>query len=733
MIGEIRYIANLVDTPPPNSRAVNFSEFMVWVVMQKAVQLDIETTVHEQDCEKEIRTIQFGSCTQERIQWFFQWSELSADEKNFISNICSNQDIEKLIHRAAFEYVILRFHGIRLEFVYDTMLAEKVLRGGLEIENYALADISWKYLRIIMDKSLQTSFADNIITADKMIYAITDVAYLDIIRKVQIETGGQEKLLNVIGLENEAVLAFSEISYNGMILDQNKWRENLQAAYPVVAAAKSKIDAWLHHPDLNAAALRLGYISKEDRSQINYNSPPQKTELVQMIFPDLVGTSQNVLKAYIRDHTFEPEKLNILLSIRDKNYQPLNDWLITNHREELIKREYLVPAGEATINWNSRDQALPILKVVEPKLKDLSAESTGRCSHPAVKDRTTYCESLKLITTYGESFIQEYVDTDGRVRTNFNQVVSTGRVSSSDPNMQNIIVTEEVGTRYRNAFVCEPGCSFVDSDYSSQEIVIIAHMSKAPAWIEAIRKKQDIHSVCAELVYKDKWLKGTEDGCAYYKMAINVEGVLEQAKQKCECKKHKQLRYDVKTINFMLAYGGGKFKLASELEISVPQAEALIEEYYATFPMIKRTLALCGDFGLKNGYILTLAPFNRKRWFPLWREYKDYVDIHQKGIKFISPLGEIERASMNHPVQGTAADMVKVAMVTIRSFIRDNNLWETVKLVAQVHDQITTTCVDEKCEWWKVEMDRLMCEAGELIIPSGILKADTNITPTWTK
>ena len=721
MIGKIKYIA---DFESARYERGTFADFLHWLTRQKSYQLDIETNVTDWWNEFKIISMQFGSCTGERVQWFLQWSELTEIQKKIIRSHLEDGKTNKLIHNAAFEYIVCRFHGIIIENVYDTMLAEKVLQGGLENADYALADISWKYLRIMMSKALQMSFGDNVMTDDKILYAVTDVAYLDVIRSTQLMEAITKNLINVIALENEAVLAFSDITYYGMRLDKEKWRENERLAWPVVHAAKTKLEEWLQKQPFLDFCLANGYISHKDRSVINFNSVQQKVELLRQIFPDISGGSKGVVQGYLRDRgpTLDPEHMNILVCYLNKDYEPLSEYMLANHREYLVQQEYLIPAGKITINWNSPLQVLPMMQLVLPKLKGLGEDERNKFHHPILKDLEKYKQALKLVTDLGEEYINKYVGSDGMVRTNFNQIVSTGRCSSSRPNMQNITVDDAVGTRYRNAFVCEEGEVFVDSDYVSQELVVIAYISKDPVWMEAIDKGWDLHSICAELVYKDKWKDAAQADCAYYK-----------SKKKCECKKHKKMRYDVKTINFGLAYGMSEIKLAGELDISVREALGLIKEYFLTFPGIGRTLDFLGRFGVENGYIMTLAPFWRKRWFPFWKEWANYSEMHLRGIKYVPTLGEIERASKNQPIQGSSADITKCAMVLVREYIRDHNLWDIVRLCAQVHDQVTTISKVWFAEEWKGIFDGLMCEAGRVVVPTGILKADTNITPCWTK
>lgn len=224
------------------------------------------------------------------------------------------------------------------------------------------------------------------------------------------------------------------------------------------------------------------------------------------------------------------------------------------------------------------------------------------------------------------------------------------------------------------------------------------------------------------MVHKDLWPKLAEEGCVF--MA---------EKQKCNCKGHKRLRTGIKTINFGLAYGMSKYKLAATLRITAQEAEEMIELYFSSFPKIKKVLEFLGEFGVKNGYIRTLAPYGRKRFFPLWLFAKKNIDTHLKKIHFDKILGAIERQSKNQPIQGSGADVTKTALVLIYDYIHNNNLTDKVRLVAQVHDQITTVAREEYAEEWMVKMDELMCKAAQVVVKSGILKAETAITPVWSK
>jgi DNA polymerase I-like protein with 3'-5' exonuclease and polymerase domains len=724
-----------------------FGEFIQWWDNQPEYEFDIETDIHEEHwLLNNLISMQFGSTRHPQVseQWFIQWSELTDMQKQIILDRLNACRRIKYIHKGSFEYCIMRKYGVYLENIFDTLLAEKVLRGGAENVDYALADISWKYLRIIMDKTLQVAFGDNIITDEKILYGCTDVMYLHIIKKQQIEEAAANNLSAVLALEMAALPAFCDTTYEGIMLDIEKWRANVELATPIIQKAKDTMDAWLLDPTFNQKAIELEYISNEDRVMMNLKTQHQKRgEMLQRLFPDIPGGNLPMVNRYLKDNMdkLNETELNILWGCSQRSYVDLHKEIVTNHRSWAVSYGYLVPAGMATINWNSGDQVMPLARIVEPKIQGLSEEEINETTHKIFRDLQDYRSALKLHSTYGEKYIHDHVYPDGKVHTNFNQIISTGRCSSSKPNMQQLPVGDKVtidvdknGLRYRNAFICEEGWSFVDSDYSSQELTIIAYISKDPVWMDAIENGYDLHSVCADLVYKKKWKAAAQDDCAYYKMVVGPDGQLRQAKQKCKCRGHKSLRDSIKPINFGLAYGMTKFKLAGTLQITVKQAQDLIDEYFSTFPAIGRVLDFLGDFGIKNGWVPTMGPFYRRRYYPNHRLYSEHeIAAHLAGVVNIPELARIGRQSKNHPIQGTSADIVKVAMWIVRDYIRENNLRDIVKFQMQVHDQITTKCVNSFVDEWKPILDRLMRDAAKLVIPTGILVADTQSSPVWTK
>lgn len=179
-----------------------------------------------------------------------------------------------------------------------------------------------------------------------------------------------------------------------------------------------------------------------------------------------------------------------------------------------------------------------------------------------------------------------------------------------------------------------------------------------------------------------------------------------------------------------------KFKLSSTLHITLKEAEALIATYFKTFPKIEQVLRVLGRFAVERGYSLTLFPYNRRRTFPQWLFVKHLVQEHltDPANGYNATLGTIERAGKNHPIQGSSGDMIKLAMWYMYKWIRDNDYVNDIRLVLNVHDQLTSICRNQEiADIWAPVMDKLMCEAAKVILPSGLVKADTQQSKFWTK
>lgn len=718
---------------------------LTWFKSQTVIQFDIETTPTSYWCTKQIVTMQFGDYEGENKVLLY-YPALGEEELLFLKNYLSSWEVLKLIHAAAFEYIVCRFHDIEVNNVYCTMVAEQVLTGGVETDGFALTDLTWQYCEVTLDKTLQTSFnLQTPLTPEQIDYAFGDVTWLGKIKDKQAikikETGSDQ----VIWLEMRALLAFSECTYHGITLDKEEWLDNLKYVKPIILHSEHQLK--VHIEDdirLLSKAVQLGFYSTSDRAVFNLKSPQQKAMLLKLLVPNCEGSAKTYLKGFIRDNSqnLSTEALTILMDLVAGETTSFSNYLVQNHRDYLITNELLIPAKSLSINWASPLQCLAIFQAIEPKLKSAKRELIEELSHPIFDAYLEYKDATKLESTYGEDFITKHVEPDGKVRTSYNAVVSTGRASSKSPNMQQIpakpgtVAVEKEWEldhpekpegsfylRYRNAFKPSVGYEITDSDYTGQELALIAFASAEPTWLKAIEAGHDLHSVTAAMVYKKKWDSAAAPNCAYV-----------QSKQKCKCSGHKTMRNSIKSINFGLAYGMSKFKLSRNNKCSVKEAEALINEYFTTFPGLKAVLDSFGRFGVKYGYTQTLGPFLRKRWFWEWHNMSSSdIELHLSGIEYNGRLGRIERQAKNHPIQGSGADIMKLAMWVVYKWIRDNNLQDQIHILLNVHDQLTTEKDKNLQLDWNSKLDELMCKAAAIVIPTGILKAETNTTNVWTK
>lgn len=544
-----------------------------------------------------------------------------------LRDILESDKIIKVLHNAKFDYKFIKmWAGISMEEMYDTFLVERVINCGKQDYGYSLARCVERYLGKTLDKETRNKFIGlkgQPFTVDQITYGANDVVYLLDIREKQLGLLHTFELEQVARLENKVVKVFSEIEYEGLMIDKDRWtamaEENVKLAYE----QELKLDdIVLEHPLLQ-----------------HYRVPVQV---------DMFASMDEVRKTHIK--------------------------------------------------WSSPLQILELFQNLVPDLEDVNGKKLNkyRYKHKLIDEYIRYKERTKLANAYGTKFFN-YVNCDGKVHTNFAQILDTGRVSSSKPNMQQI----PSDNTFRNCFITEPGWVFVSSDYSSQELNVIAYGSQDPVWLEALEKGLDLHGVCADLVFEDKWRSADADA-------------------------KKKLRTQIKAINFGLAYGMGPFKLADTLQISKAEAEDLIEKYFTEFPNIRDFLTKLGTFGTRNGYITTFKPFKRRRWFDTW--FPRIWDDRSK----LQEFGSIERASKNTPIQGSSADMTKLALIYIHREIQES--WNNdVKIVMTVHDQIDTICKQEVADAWAVKMTELMEKAAKIIIPNGLLKADTNISATWEK
>lgn len=307
-----------------------------------------------------------------------------------------------------------------------------------------------------------------------------------------------------------------------------------------------------------------------------------------------------------------------------------------------------------------------------------------RSKHPIVEEILNYRGLKKLLSTYIDALPQLINPATGRIHTSFNQAVTaTGRLSSSNPNLQNIPIRDENGREIRKAFIPDDGCEFFSADYSQIELRIMAHLSKDANMIEAFCEGDDIHAATAAKVYNIPLSEVTSD-----------------------------MRRKAKTANFGIIYGISVFGLAERMGVSRQEAKELIDGYFKTYPQVKEYMDRSIEVAKKQEYVETI--FNRKRYLP---------DINSRNAVV---RGYAERNAINAPIQGSAADIIKVAMVNIYRRFEKENI--KAKMILQVHDELNFSVpTEEKERVQKIVLEE-MEGAYKMAVP---LKADCGWGKNW--
>ncbi|MBP1617044.1 MAG: polymerase [Bacteroidetes bacterium] len=378
----------------------------------------------------------------------------------------------------------------------------------------------------------------------------------------------------------------------------------------------------------------------------------------------------------------------------DKNALQESSIVLTNKLQE-VEKEIIDLAGYE-FNINSARQVGEVLferlRVIEKAKKTKTGQYTTseetleaiKDKHPIINKILKYRGLKKLLSTYIDALPELINPETGKIHTSFNQATTaTGRLSSTNPNLQNIPIRDEEGREIRRAFIPDKGCTFLSVDYSQIELRIMAHLSQDPSMIEAFVEDQDIHAATAAKIYK-----------------LDINQVT------------KDMRRKAKTANFGIIYGISVFGLADRLTIPRSEAKELIEGYFATYPRVKKYMDESIQIAKSKGYVETI--FGRKRFLP---------DINSKNAIV---RGYAERNAINAPIQGSAADIIKVAMVNIAKRFKKENIRS--KMILQVHDELNFSVFNEELSHVEQVVKEEMENAIQLLVP---LRVDAGIGQNW--
>ena len=402
-----------------------------------------------------------------------------------------------------------------------------------------------------------------------------------------------------------------------------------------------------------------------------------KDENVISLYKDIEMPLANVL------FSMEQEGISIQESFLDEYGALLNEKL------EALAQQIYSHAG-MIFNINSPKQLANVL------FDELNLSSGGkkrstsadvleklRGKHPIVEDILEYRKISKVSSTYIDG-LKKHIRPDQKIHTSFNQTMTqTGRLSSSEPNLQNISIRDELGKEIRKAFVAEEGYQLLSADYSQIELRMLAHMADEDHMIKAFNEGLDIHTKTATLIFD----------------------CLPE-----EVDEHR--RRIAKTVNFGIVYGQTEFGLSSQLNITRKEAGEFMKMYFESYPKIHEYMNQLIEFCKENGYVETL--FHRRREIP---------EINDKNF-MTREFGK--RAAMNAPIQGSAADLIKIAMLKMDKALKDENIKS--KMLLQIHDELIFLVPDEELDLMKKLVKETMESAMKLKVP---LKASISIGKSW--
>lgn len=504
--------------------------------------------------------------------------------------------------------------------------------------------------------------------------------------QVQLACMHVKKLLSFLDFhEEDAVFDAGLAAY---LLQPN------QSEYEYDTLAKVYLDVTLPSEKEMLGKEKLGYFSFEDEKV-------QKWMAYQAIVPyKIKSVLREKLKETGMESLYDEMELPCLYALyeMEKNGIRVDGEALHQYGKKLRTRieeltaEIHAMAGEE-FNINSPKKLGEIL-FEKLGLKNGKKTKTGystsaevleklKNAHPIIPKILEYRQLTKLNSTYAEG-LAGYIRADGRIHGKFHQTVTvTGRISSADPNLQNIPTRMPLGREIRKVFIPEEGSVFVDADYSQIELRVLAHMSGDAALIAAYQADEDIHAITASQVF---------------------DVPLDQVDS--------TLRRKAKAVNFGIVYGISSFGLGQDLDISRKEAEGYIEKYFATYGKVKEFLDRTVEDAKKNGYTVTM--FGRRRPIP---------ELASSNFMTRS-FGE--RAAMNAPVQGTAADIIKIAMVRVNRRLKEEHLQS--KLVLQIHDELIIETKKEEVEIVQKILVEEMMHAADLTVP---LLVDANVGDSW--
>jgi len=699
----------------------NFDEFVHWTEHQTMVNFDTETTMVEtnpnQHEDRKLLVMQFGSIDT-NSQWIFDMTGLDQKWVSCIKRFLGNKDVQFIIHYATFDYTVVKAQlGVSIENIHDTCLMSKIVNTGIEVAPgyHSLAGCLNRFFQYEISKDEQKGFTTEPLTKEQVIYAAIDVVLLHkLFLKLKDLLVYWDMWTLYDEVERHVIKSYADMELSPMRFDKAHWSlisdDFIQERIQLEAQLEAEVRK---DPKLVAHLLNSNQYIKDtllqpvDEIKVNWGSITHKNLILQKFVPSLPDTvrTKPELKAWFKANlgALTADEVSIINLYLARSYDVLTTLIFNKDKAWLQSVGLFIPKDTLLVNWASNIHKLFIFQFYYPKLEDTNAKSLANITkNPLINIFKKYSEANKNVTTYGDGFYDKYVNRYGMIGpSGLNQILATGRIAFG------ILLQMPAKAKFRNAFLPpEKDWLFVDSDYSSAEVCIMAYAAGETVFLDAVKTGKDLHLMSASLIFADEWKALAEPGCSHL-----IDG------SKCDCPGHNKKRKFSKAITFGLAYGLSSIGLADRLDITRTESQILMDKFFTAFPKLKGFFETSRDFGIANLYIRGLAPTKRVRF------YEHPINDGDKA--------SIGRKSMNYPIQECNATMLKIALVRLRNIIIANNY--PVKLHLPVHDEILASAHKDFAEQWKVIQEYEMKRAADLFLEPGLLGVDTEIIPIWTK
>ena len=583
-----------------------------------------------------------------------------------------------IMHNAKFDLRFLYYYNIVPTQIFDSFLVERILTTGIDTARRSLDAVVYKYCKIELDKSVRGNIHREGLSTRVIKYAADDVKYLHQVKRKQ-EVALQEKSLHkTASLDNQFVCVLAYIEFCGMYMNPEDWR--------------NKCDDDLK--DLNT---------------------------VKLLLDEFILNNQSTYPQYIDNQ----------LSLFDDGIKCKLNWASSKQVIPFMQSlgvDTLTKDKETGLMKHSVDK-----KVLGPQKK----------KHPIISTYIEYTEHQKVVSTYGENWFDYINPVTGRIHSNYTQIMNTGRLSSGQkgkpkqgipqmPNMQNI----PSDNRTRGCFQAESGNLLIVSDYSGQEQIVLANKSMDKDLIYFYQQGLgDMHSFVSSKIFPEL-------------SSLTLDEIKD---------KHKDKRQIAKGAGFAINYGGTGITISQNLSLSIQEGEEVYKEYFKAFPGLANYFKTEKARALKLGYIQFNNISGRKCFIPFFEDYERlHKEIYEtdgfwedykleksknssifinhfkpKVREYFMKKGDIERMSLNYPIQGTSADITKLAGIYFFKYLVENNLVFKVKLPNVVHDEWIVEAPEDMAENISKVLQECMERAGDVFCKTIKLRAEPCVTKFW--